>query len=108
MISLIGHAGGRPDFRRGGNNGSSTAHSASVKSLATRNPSRLCCKRVATVHIVMVQQGFDNLLESHQTVVIQPSFRRRSQTASKASTAGSFAMRLDDINKLVGALRGVL
>lgn len=26
----------------------------------------------------------------------------------KASTAGSFAMRLDDINKLVGALRGVL
>ena len=27
---------------------------------------------------------------------------------AKASTAGSFAMRLDDINKLVGALRGVL
>jgi hypothetical protein len=26
----------------------------------------------------------------------------------KASTAGSFALRLDDINKLVGALRGVL
>ncbi len=26
---------------------------------------------------------------------------------AKASTAGSFAMRLDDINKLVGALRGV-
>ena len=27
---------------------------------------------------------------------------------AKASTAGSFAMRLDYINKLVGALRGVL
>jgi replicative superfamily II helicase len=27
---------------------------------------------------------------------------------AKASTAGSFAMRLDDINKLVGAFRGVL
>ncbi len=26
----------------------------------------------------------------------------------KASTGGSFAMRLDDINKLVGAFRGVL
>jgi hypothetical protein len=27
---------------------------------------------------------------------------------AKASTAGSYAMRLDDINKLVGLLRGVL
>ncbi|MBN8889857.1 MAG: hypothetical protein J0H91_06135 [Rhodospirillales bacterium] len=51
------------------------------QALATRNPSRLCSKRVATVHIVMVQQGFDNLLESHQTAVIQLSFQGRFQTA---------------------------
>src|SRR6185437_9109533 len=85
MISRSGHSGGRPTGESGGSNGSITVHSASVRSLAKRSPSRLCCARVVAVHIrLSVQLGLDNPLESHPTVATQPPFRYRSETASKA------------------------
>ena len=75
-ISRIGHSGGRPTGDDGGRSGSSTAHSASVRSLATRSSSRICCARVVAVHIgLFIQLGLDNLLESQLTVTIQPPFR---------------------------------
>ena len=48
----IGHSRGRPTAEAAGRNGSSTAHSASVKSLGKPGPLRACCARVVAVHIV--------------------------------------------------------
>jgi hypothetical protein len=65
-----------PTADRGGSSGSSTDHSASVRSLAKWSPSRLCCARVVAVHIrLFIQLGLDNPLESHPTVTTQPPFR---------------------------------
>src|ERR1700750_2570269 len=83
-ISRSGHSAGRPTLEGGGSNGWITTHSASVRSLAKRSPSRLCCARVVAVHIRMFfQLGLDNLLKSHPSVTTQPPFRQRSETASK-------------------------
>ena len=78
----IGQVGGRPTGEGGGSSGSSTAHSASVqaislretpRSLAQRRPSRLCCARVALVHMgLFIQLGLNNLLETHPARVIHP------------------------------------
>src|SRR5665213_2061078 len=51
---------GRPIDERGGMNGSSNAHSASVKSLAYRSPARRYCARVISV------QGIVGSIESSQ------------------------------------------
>jgi hypothetical protein len=72
-ISRIGHSGGRPIPAGGGRWGSKTVHSASVRSLAKRSPSRICCARVVAVHIgVFIQFGLDNPLESHPAVTTNP------------------------------------
>ena len=56
-----------------GSNGASTAHSASVRSLAKGSPSRICCARVVAVHMgVLIQFGLDNLLKSRPAVTTQP------------------------------------
>src|SRR5438094_7327738 len=82
----MGHSGGRPMPAGGGRSGSRTAHSASVRSLAKRSPSRICCARVVAVHIGMsIQLGLDNPLESHPAVATQPPFRNRSETASQST-----------------------
>src|SRR5258708_17461036 len=82
--SRNGHTGRRPTGEIGGSSGSSTVHSASVRSLAKRSPSRICCARVVAVHIrLFIQFGLDNPLESHPTVATQPPFRLRSETASQ-------------------------
>ena len=50
-IRRIGHLRGRPTYEGGGKNGSSTAHSPSVKSVGNANPVRAYCARVVSVHI---------------------------------------------------------
>src|SRR5215203_3181526 len=57
MTSRKGHSRGRPRARGLGMKGSSRAHSASVKSVSYRNPSRLCCRRVAGVHIAVPEKA---------------------------------------------------
>ena len=74
--SRNGQTDRRPVADAGGSSGSKTAHSASVRSLAKRSPSRICCARVVAVHMaVFIQLGLDNPLESHLTVATQPPFR---------------------------------
>src|SRR5215204_2301827 len=51
MISRSGHLRGRPVRLEGGISGATTSHSASVTSVWYRRSSRLCCLRVAGVHI---------------------------------------------------------
>lgn len=50
----IGHLRGRPTNEGGGKNGSSTTHSASVKSLGKASPARAYSARVVSVHIVEI------------------------------------------------------
>jgi hypothetical protein len=58
--SRKGHIGRSPTGEMGGRSGSSTAHSASVTSLAKRSPSRICCARVVAVHMgLFIQLGRD-------------------------------------------------
>ena len=76
-ISRTGHTGGRPVLAGGGRSGARTTYSASVMSLAKRRPSRICCARVAAVHMcVFIQLGLDNQLESPPTVATQSPFSR--------------------------------
>ena len=51
-IRRSGHLRGRPTWEGGGKNGSSTDHSASVKSLGKASPALAYCARVVSVHIV--------------------------------------------------------
>lgn len=53
----------------------------------TQSFPHIWCEGVATVQIAIKQKGFDNLLASYQTVVIHPSFRERSETASRKPVA---------------------
>jgi hypothetical protein len=74
--SRNGQAGGRPTAEIGGRSGASTAHSASVTSLAKRSTSRIRYAQVVAVHMgLLIQLGLDNLLESHPTVTTQPILR---------------------------------
>src|SRR5215210_4942102 len=56
-ISRSGHARGRPHRQGSGIRGSTTAHSASVRSVSYLNPSRLCCRRVVGVHMALPGQA---------------------------------------------------
>src|ERR1035438_7109698 len=51
MISRIGHSRGRPVAQGFGKYGAITRHSASVRSVWYRVTMRLCCRRVAGVHM---------------------------------------------------------
>jgi hypothetical protein len=51
MISRIGHSRGRPVAQGFGKCGAITRHSASVRSVWYRLTVRLCCRRVAGVHM---------------------------------------------------------
>ena len=74
--SRSGQIGGRPVVDADGSSGSKIVHSASVKSLAKRSPSRVCCAPVVAVRMaVFIQLGLDNPLKSHLTVATHPPFR---------------------------------
>ena len=84
ISSRNGQAGGCPVVAADGSSGSKTAHSASVRSLAKRSRSRVCCARVVAVQMNGVHPTrLDNPLQSHLTVATQPPFRQRSETASQ-------------------------
>ena len=51
-VRRTGHLRGRPTCEGGGKNGSSTVHSASVKSLGKASCARAYCTRAVSVHIV--------------------------------------------------------
>ena len=71
--SRSGQVRGRPVVDGGGSSGSRTAHSASVRSLAKRSPSRVCCARVIAVHIRLpIQLGHDGTLDTYGTLTAEP------------------------------------
>ena len=51
--SRNGQAGDCPVVAADGSSGSKTAHSASVRSLTKRSPSRVCCARVVAVQMAV-------------------------------------------------------
>src|SRR5476649_2374809 len=73
-ISRIGHLRGRPVAQGFGKCGEITRHSASVKSVWYRLTGRLCCRRVAGVHMAN-PSWFKNPLESRRAPMRQ-SFQK--------------------------------
>src|SRR5215207_4075476 len=75
---------GRPRVRGSGRSGSISAHSASVKSVSYRKPSRLYCRRVVGVHIAGFQVRLQHPLGITATLTTQPLFGTGSEVTSNS------------------------
>src|SRR3546814_6082955 len=93
-IRRSGHLRGRPTWEGGGKKGSSTDHSASVKSLGKVSPARAYCARVVSVHIVDLRK-----------FVAKPLNQRLRQASSRSEEHTSELQSLMRISYAVFCLK---